>query len=90
MKRLTCLLCLTVIWPISSSLATPIVFDLNDGTFVTLPATGGQTVDYTGVYQSPTFDIVDMIVNGGETFSSCPIQRSRLDLRKFFRPTELW
>jgi hypothetical protein len=40
--------------------------DLNSGSFVTLPAVGGQTVDYTGVYQSPTFNI-DMPLDLGET-----------------------
>ncbi|MCB1818697.1 MAG: PEP-CTERM sorting domain-containing protein [Chromatiaceae bacterium] len=69
MKRVTLMLCLAALWPISNSLAAPIVFDLNDGTFVTLPAVGSQSVDYTGVYQSPTFDIDDVTIGAAETFS---------------------
>ncbi|WP_145285862.1 hypothetical protein [Pirellulimonas nuda] len=39
-------------------------FDLNDGQFVTLPATGSQATDYLGVYQSPTFVLNKSILPG--------------------------
>lgn len=41
----------------TSAQATVISFDLNTGSFVTLPAVGNQPYDYPGSYQSPTFDV---------------------------------
>ncbi len=60
---------LLLLWPLSNAVAAPIVFDLNDGTFVTLPAEGNQPSDYTGIYQSPTFDIADVVINPANVFS---------------------
>ncbi len=60
------ILSLLFLWPVSNLVAAPIVFDLNDGTFTTLSAVN-QPYDYTGVYQSPLFDIDDVSISGGQT-----------------------
>ncbi len=59
-------LCLWLLWPVPNLVAAPIIFDLTDGTFITLPVAGGQPYSYTGVYQSPTFAI-DVSISGGQT-----------------------
>jgi hypothetical protein len=46
--------------------AAIISFSLGSGTFVTLPAVGSQATDYTGVYQSPTFN-VSTTINPGQS-----------------------
>ncbi len=61
------LLSLALSSPVPHASAAPIVFDLNDGGFVTLAQVGDQPNDYTGIYQSPLFDVQDVTIAGGQT-----------------------
>lgn len=50
------------------SAAVTIDFNLNAGTFVSLPPVGSQTGTYTGVYQSPTFNgFAPQVIGTGQT-----------------------
>ena len=49
--------------------AVSFTLDLNDGSFVTLPQVGGQTIDYTGIYASPTFDLGGVVIGPAGTLN---------------------
>jgi len=71
--------------------AAPIVFDIYSGSFVTLPATGLQTTDYTGVYQSPTFNVAATIAPGATAIFAIQFTGGGLrvsDNAAFHLPTE--
>ena len=43
-------------------------YDLNSGSFVTLPATGSQATDYTGIYQSNSLSISESVLPASTFF----------------------